>query len=110
MRSNVKKGVAQTLATQRVAEKYKRHWRDGIANKLAVAPSHVPEDYIGKRVSAPSSLFGAFEEWGDKHYEGTIQNYYTTSGRRGVDFPSVDARARRLMDRGDMRKYGPQDM
>jgi hypothetical protein len=98
------------LVTQRVAAKYRRHWRGGIADKLAVVPSHGPEDYIGKRVSAPSSMFGEHEEWGAKHFDGTVQSYCATSGRWGVDFPSVDARARRLMDKSDMRKYGPQDM
>jgi hypothetical protein len=55
-------------------------------------------------------MFGAYEDWGAKHFEGTVQSYCATSGRWGVDFPSVDARARRLMGKSDMRKCGPQDM
>jgi hypothetical protein len=83
---------------------------EGVADKLSTSPSHTPLQFIGHKVSAPSSMFGEFEEWGEKRYEGTIQNYCAVSGRWGVDFPTVSARARRLMDKSDIRKYGPQNM
>jgi hypothetical protein len=90
-----------------------RHWMEGAADKPSTSPSHdTPLQFLGHKVkvSAPSSMFGEFEEWGEKRHEGTTRSYCAVSGRWGVDFPAVSAWARRLMDKNDIRKYGPQNM
>jgi hypothetical protein len=51
-----KRGVSWSHSGLQQSTGYKRHSRDDIADELAVAPSHVPEDCIGTRVSAPSVI------------------------------------------------------